>query len=79
MADTDILYPCLPCRTIYEVVRLMCGHLPILVARYASKRFPWLTAVIGYLPALEKVASSESPVAALDVRSGKPTTATQGR
>jgi hypothetical protein len=44
----------------------MCGHLPILIARCASKRFQWLMAMIGLptsesLLGLEKVALSESP------------------
>jgi hypothetical protein len=71
----------------------MCGHLPILIARSASNRFQWLMAMIGLrtgepLLGLEKVGSSESPVAPLvDVRLAKtpravlassmPTTATQ--
>jgi hypothetical protein len=44
----------------------MCGHPPILIARYVSKRFQWLTEMIGLLTGesllgLEKVALSESP------------------
>jgi hypothetical protein len=49
----------------------MCGRLPILIARYASKRFQWLMAMIG-LPtdeSLFKVGFVDSPVAPLiDVR-----------
>jgi hypothetical protein len=26
---------------------IMCGRLPILIAKYASKRFQWLMAMIG--------------------------------
>jgi hypothetical protein len=26
---------------------IMCGHLPILFAKYASKRFQWLMAMTG--------------------------------
>jgi hypothetical protein len=46
MADSDFLYPCSACRTIYEVA-ITCGHLPILFAKYASKRFLLLMAMIG--------------------------------
>jgi hypothetical protein len=35
----------------------MCGHLPILIARCASKRFQWLMAMIG-LPTGESLLGS---------------------
>jgi hypothetical protein len=44
----------------------MCGHLLILIAKYASARFHWPMALIGLptgesLLGLEKLALSESP------------------
>jgi hypothetical protein len=45
----------------------MCGHLLILIAKYASRRFQWPMAMIGLptgesLLSLEKLALSESPL-----------------
>jgi hypothetical protein len=36
----------------------MCGHLPILFAKYVSKRFQWLMAIIG-LPTRESLLGFE--------------------
>jgi hypothetical protein len=37
---------------------IMCGHLPILIARCANKRFQWLMAMIG-LPTGESLLGVE--------------------